>query len=112
YSLSYTLSLSYCSVFTPFSSSLLSSSLLSFPTRRSSDLLPDHPVPTITTSTLSSFFAIHIPPAIYLNHSRMSLIISKTRRFYFLDRKSTRLNSSHVSISYDFFGLKTKKQIR
>src|SRR3989442_10042908 len=35
-----------------------------------------------------------------------------TTRFYRLDRKSTRLNSSHVRISYAVFCLKKKKVIR
>src|SRR5699024_12135579 len=34
-----------------------------------------------------------------------------TRGIVFLDRKSTRLNSSHVSISYAVFCLKKKKNI-
>src|SRR5438067_5055531 len=33
------------------------------------------------------------------------------RAEYFLDRKSTRLNSSHVSISYAVFCLKKKKDV-
>src|SRR5438874_9953842 len=33
-------------------------------------------------------------------------------QFYFIDRKSTRLNSSHVEISYAVFCLKKKKNIR
>src|SRR5699024_12006258 len=35
---------------------------------------------------------------------------TKRLRFFFRDRKSTRLNSSHVSISYAVFCLKKKKK--
>src|SRR5204863_10098764 len=41
-----------------------------------------------------------------LGHRRMS---DEQRREAFLDRKSTRLNSSHVEISYAVFCLKKKK---
>src|SRR5690606_41140133 len=40
-------------------------------------------------------------------------LIAAFQRFYlFLDRKSTRLNSSHVKISYAVFCLKKKKTIK
>src|SRR5690606_41956353 len=78
-----------------------------FPTRRSSDLsvneapflnLANTPPPILKLSarkassltTCLSFSSIHITPAV-------------------LDRKSTRLNSSHVKISYAVFCLKKKK---
>src|SRR5690554_7523877 len=35
-------------------------------------------------------------------------LVALERRFFFLDRKSTRLNSSHVRISYAVFCLKKK----
>src|SRR5690242_15485393 len=38
------------------------------------------------------------------------LFNTTTRFLYFLDRKSTRLNSSHMSISYAVFCLKKKKK--
>src|ERR1039458_8539333 len=38
-------------------------------------------------------------------------IASFTRRYYWRDRKSTRLNSSHLGISYAVFCLKKKKHI-
>src|SRR5207302_5920398 len=56
-----------------------------------------------------------------LNFSRLSLPLSSWAATYdfdsnsaswFLDRKSTRLNSSHVKISYAVFCLKKKKKIR
>src|SRR5437868_12059552 len=36
--------------------------------------------------------------------------INWKKKLYYLDRKSTRLNSSHVSISYAVFCLKKKKK--
>src|SRR5699024_12760129 len=77
--------------------------LHSFPTRRSSDLktgtltkgtfqvLSVHPEPGYTTDELLKYAAYG---EIYSNHP--------------IDRKSTRLNSSHVSISYAVFCLKKK----
>src|SRR5699024_12523816 len=68
--------------------------LRSFPTRRSSDLP----------------FA-----AIFINDCVMAIFLSTMNFTNFLvfnqnlDRKSTRLNSSHVSISYAVFCLKKKK---
>src|SRR5207249_9894677 len=70
--------------------------LPSFPTRRSSDLSPAES-PSLAT-----------PPAklpLWRIFSRSSAVIAKK----FSDRKSTRLNSSHVSISYAVFCLKKKK---
>src|SRR5699024_12883156 len=45
----------------------------------------------------------------YVRHSTITKEDGKWLEF--LDRKSTRLNSSHVSISYAVFCLKKKKQI-
>src|SRR5699024_12544268 len=71
--------------------------LLSFPTRRSSDLKPagnsstnDLNCAWSTASLISTSVAFKLP---------------------YIDRKSTRLNSSHVSISYAVFCLKKKIQI-
>src|SRR5699024_12582534 len=85
----------------------------SFPTRRSSDLQKRIPVKPI-----ASLFAMGL--------SLVRRIVSRRRlipcarmgrdfhfhRFHFVspsDRKSTRLNSSHVSISYAVFCLKIKQ---
>src|SRR5699024_11287010 len=54
---------------------------------------------------LNSEFGIEIKPQI-----RKSLTQCEINRNIVLDRKSTRLNSSHVSISYAVFCLKKKKQ--
>src|SRR5699024_11522230 len=90
--------------------------LHSFPTRRSSDLT----VPAFTSrETWSRAFT---PGKVFV----MSTILSRTsfgivRSSFYIgrgmssgsengkDRKSTRLNSSHVSISYAVFCLKKKK---
>src|SRR5699024_12349913 len=82
-------------------------SLHSFPTRRSSDLF----------STSSNVHSIKC--CLYLSGCEYSQCISQ-EQFIFMpnlimlsgcasDRKSTRLNSSHVSISYAVFCLKKKK---
>src|SRR5690625_6927372 len=42
----------------------------------------------------------------FLHHSFHGLVFS-----FYLDRKSTRLNSSHVAISYAVFCLKKKKKL-
>src|SRR5699024_12441758 len=65
--------------------------LHSFPTRRSSDLL------------VGIAFILRLILKMVL--SKMQNLMEK------VDRKSTRLNSSHVSISYAVFCLKKKKQV-
>src|SRR5690606_40787722 len=95
--------------------------LLSFPTRRSSDLLsyqesatPAHWICDGSTSyeisegtrtTRGTDVILHIndDSAEFLNKSRLQDILNKYAKF--LDRKSTRLNSSHVKISYAVFCL-------
>src|SRR5689334_25173455 len=63
--------------------------LLSFPTRRSSDLAFN----LVLWSAAATFFAV-----------------SRLLRAIWTDRKSTRLNSSHSSISYAVFCLKKKRE--
>src|SRR5699024_12293168 len=74
--------------------------LHSFPTRRSSDLLSKNICTCIICSTIS--------PADRSRFLRKIPLAQKNRE----DRKSTRLNSSHVSISYAVFCLKKKKLTR
>src|SRR5699024_11521576 len=81
--------------------------LNSFPTRRSSDLNA-HRVVT-PNGSMDAMICLHslfimIPP----RNKNWTEIHLRTR--YDPDRKSTRLNSSHVSISYAVFCLKKKKQ--
>src|SRR5699024_12746823 len=97
----------------------LSRYLHSFPTRRSSDLtrligsfsiraskmaseMASHILsgwPSVTDSDVNNLFSIIFPFHLSFTHSGIRM---------FLDRKSTRLNSSHVSISYAVFCLKKK----
>src|SRR5438045_4423867 len=50
----------------------------------------------------------------YHTHPAMGIFLSatdlRTQQLYFSDRKSTRLNSSHLGISYAVFCLKKKKR--
>src|SRR5699024_12866731 len=69
--------------------------LHSFPTRRSSDLGNSRTSGEEAKKEGGNIFDIRTPTAI-------SILVKK-------DRKSTRLNSSHVSISYAVFCLKKKK---
>src|SRR5437870_7436641 len=61
-----------------------------------------------------AFGAVHVVTYVRLlpsGRSRACAVRALGRnRAYFLDRKSTRLNSSHVAISYAVFCLKKKKQ--
>src|SRR5436305_10638101 len=85
-----------------FSSSAHDHHLHSFPTRRSSDLpSPDHCVP----KTMATSAARAAATAAAGSVPSTKLIFACGRR----DRKSTRLNSSHVRISYAVFCLKKKK---
>src|SRR5699024_12255990 len=75
--------------------------LHSFPTRRSSDL---------TQVLIASAHIVNDANDCWCNHMR--LINNNARKLsahaHMIDRKSTRLNSSHVSISYAVFCLKKK----
>src|SRR5699024_12838342 len=53
-----------------------------------------------------------VPPGFKAPVRSASSTIAKAIRSFALDRKSTRLNSSHVSISYAVFCLKKKKKIK
>src|SRR5437868_12070203 len=98
----------------PYSGSLVHLDLPPFPTRRSSDLHrpaeapvatasdqspPADPPPSDGQENSSTVFTYVIQPNDTLRELCLSLV----------DRKSTRLNSSHVSISYAVFCLKKKR---
>src|SRR5690606_41012670 len=93
------------------SSPFLARTLHSFPTRRSSDLITLQIKPAYarrvpaSPDTAISFFA--------LQKNRMpvnpNIRERKGKKMEKIDRKSTRLNSSHVKISYAVFCLKKKK---
>src|SRR5699024_12719123 len=70
--------------------------LLSFPTRRSSDLAGPETTINLALGNARARFS-----------SNFALILRKSGSG---DRKSTRLNSSHVSVSYAVFCLKKKKR--
>src|SRR5207248_10145319 len=98
-----------------FSSPPPTRALHSFPTRRSSDLLKAGRSP----DAISEFS----PPAIRrcgqgfrlrltrLRHRHHRVVWPASRRHSDQDRKSTRLNSSHRTISYAVFCLKKKKKL-
>src|SRR3712207_8551887 len=91
--------------------------LHSFPTRRSSDLGSDPEKvarallgrgPQVAQLSLpvrgSGFIACRSPPVAH--------VASWSSTRVEVDRKSTRLNSSHANISYAVFCLKKKKQVK
>src|SRR5699024_11864882 len=93
--------------------------LLSFPTRRSSDLVSQQVIScsskvlaarrnhrTTHLGVLSSYVLL-----LFLDNAHIRLLQEESLPVYFQDRKSTRLNSSHVSISYAVFFLKKKKHL-
>src|SRR5690606_41651338 len=91
----------------------------SFPTRRSSDLF--HPLRHTRIADLCQRYRFgrrrdhHGELAVQLHHHHLGVVTlqdtSAIRRFGG-DRKSTRLNSSHVKISYAVFCLKKKKRAK
>src|SRR5699024_12870682 len=87
--------------------------LHSFPTRRSSDLINNWNDNVIKGHFLSSVLGGGTAK------TEFEFLTGNSGAFYpsgsmpyqqFIDRKSTRLNSSHVSISYAVFCLKKKKK--
>src|SRR5699024_12593441 len=88
--------------------------LHSFPTRRSSDLSVVGTYRPATTAGRSLILQGHcdVVPAgpLEMWETPPFSPVIRDGRMYGRDRKSTRLNSSHVSISYAVFCLKKKKQ--
>src|SRR5437899_6515829 len=81
--------------------------LHSFPTRRSSDLIGTRvPRNTGVPPRISGFLTMTPIPEIV---SR-AIVVGARANGSLLDRKSTRLNSSHLGISYAVFCLKKKKE--
>src|SRR5437879_10995319 len=74
-----------------------------FPTRRSSDLYGPEPAPRVTVAPCAV-------PSHVLASDNLAHAIRREIERVVLDRKSTRLNSSHRCISYAVFCLKKKKQ--
>src|SRR5437868_8954954 len=84
--------------------------LHSFPTRRSSDLFPKSPWGSMGAKVFDfdgdgrlDVFVTSMHPDMWVNVEPTIAVEVEQ------DRKSTRLNSSHVSISYAVFCLKKKK---
>src|SRR5699024_12632411 len=88
----------------------------SFPTRRSSDLVIALCITFYVTikyaSEICGFVFKYIPheALIGLSAGLVVMLAFMDAGFLNIDRKSTRLNSSHVSISYAVFCLKKKKE--
>src|SRR5207245_10143361 len=89
--------------------------LHSFPTRRSSDLgvaimgTSSVPVNISFTGPDASGVLNDLPPMVAIGLEFAPLVAINGTNQNKLDRKSTRLNSSHGSISYAVFCLKKKK---
>src|SRR5437773_8695157 len=97
------------------------STLFSFPTRRSSDLRASRIQPVINGTGVvihTNLGRSPLPPGagealrnIASSYSNVELNLTtgdRGHRGAYLDRKSTRLNSSHITISYAAFCLKKK----
>src|SRR5436309_9482728 len=86
--------------------------LYSFPTRRSSDLYTS--VPWLCATFTDLVFGGWLVDALIrrgwdASMVRQTVLVGGTILGLGIDRKSTRLNSSHVKISYAVFCLKKKK---
>src|SRR5436305_12046409 len=88
--------------------------LYSFPTRRSSDLLPDGTRNDVALAGLNHKMGYRGTVNTVLNFGErtgaVGWLVGAPNQGLAADRKSTRLNSSHVRISYAVFCLKKKKQ--
>src|SRR5688572_32631527 len=86
--------------------------LHSFPTRRSSDLAVELTI-TVQVPAAEVDPVVHVPPVIEPTPDSVAAIATPAAGLQpvpSLDRKSTRLNSSHSQISYAVFCLKKKKE--
>src|SRR5207249_10414424 len=81
--------------------------LHSFPTRRSSDLFPDKGKPAARRGRKATGQAASLTAGLPKKGLKLTGTKGSAAE---IDRKSTRLNSSHVSISYAVFCLKKKKK--
>src|SRR5699024_12462201 len=90
--------------------------LHSFPTRRSSDL--EAHVLLVFFEPSPSDYIYYIVPGYQagqvIDSEATDILADYIDRYYYsdIDRKSTRLNSSHVSISYAVFCLKKKNSVK
>src|SRR5437879_8000211 len=90
--------------------------LTSFPTRRSSDLTQTRRSTSSSSESLSACSRVGTTPSMVFCAKVLAMkdLAQKTIDGVVptLDRKSTRLNSSHRCISYAVFCLKKKKKIK
>src|SRR5690606_40584733 len=97
-----------------FQSSGAPLALYSFPTRRSSDLFPLR-LAVIRKHKFAEH-AVEVELIVNRDIPEHTLVATGRRRLingvHHIDRKSTRLNSSHVKISYAVFCLKKKTRHR
>src|SRR5438309_9208289 len=96
------ISLAFCMIILPHNHHR---ALHSFPTRRSSDLGPcDSVCPIVMAGEVTGNRAVGDPtPATSIQSLDVESVLER------LDRKSTRLNSSHSSISYAVFCLRKRR---
>src|SRR5204862_3285650 len=80
----------------------------SFPTRRSSDLVRPYSMTRICDLVISDDQGRVLNEGMWRGSAQF-FTIEFSRENSMVDRKSTRLNSSHVEISYAVFCLKKKK---
>src|SRR5699024_11666130 len=87
----------------------------SFPTRRSSDLVGDYGDGSAPPDPITPVDLLRVDPngtvstaASDMSFANGMVLVADGRTLIVADRKSTRLNSSHVSISYAVFCLKKK----
>src|SRR5690349_25156399 len=85
--------------------------LHSFPTRRSSDLFFSGDLESIRAPMKNIRISVKIRNRVLVTYSEKNQTFPRFScvRKHYGDRKSTRLNSSHVEISYAVFCLKKKK---
>src|SRR5690625_8046839 len=84
--------------------------LPSFPTRRSSDLSPPADPQALRASVVAPAAASTVVNRRTIPPTSSSWYMRVNTHVETIDRKSTRLNSSHVAISYAVFCLKKKKE--
>src|SRR5690606_40353129 len=106
-------SVSPVSLASVFKSSVRPRDLHSFPTRRSSDLTRFAPEPDHGVRVVMGLVQDRFPPGLTACRCGEHTLHGGARTSHIAvvrqDRKSTRLNSSHVKISYAVFCLKKKK---
>src|SRR5437660_4070936 len=99
-----------CLILILFSCEVIHRHLPSFPTRRSSDLKPSPATPEPEAPAKPANGGRRRTVFLIMGVILLALIGIGVRR-WMLDRKSTRLNSSHVAMSYAVLCLKKKREV-